>query len=221
MKFLYLSLILLGSLSAFTALAGQFDKFTAKEIMSLPQERLEKIFLKENCPNSECDFGYGTRNRANLSLAQKLAIHNYTLGIFDSLNPALYSGKLTNDQLAFTRVLDSALSKIPSLKMTVYRGTSKKFVAKVGLVVEFKAYSSTSTEKDVAEGFVRDRLIIMKLKTGKDIQDYSNAGNEREILIPRGVKFKVEGVTFKEMLLGEDPSDLKPVKVEVVRLTEI
>lgn len=221
MKFFHLSLILLGFLSAFTALAGRFDKLTAKEIMSLPQERLEKIFLKENCPNPECDFGYGTRNSANLSIAQKLATYNYTLGIFDSLNPALYSGKLTNDQLAFTRVFDSALLKMPSIRMTVYRGTSKKFVAKVGSLVEFKAYTSTSTEKDVAEGFVRDRLIILKVKTGKDIQDYSNAGNEREILIPRGVKFKVEGITYKEMLLGEDPSDLKPVKVEVVRMSEV
>ena len=221
MKFTHLSLILLATLSAISAMAGQFDKLTAKEIMSLPQEKLEKIFLKENCPNLECDFGYGTRNSANISMAQKLAVYNYTLGVFDSLNPALYSGKLTKDQLAFTRVFDSALLKMPSIKMTVYRGTSKKFVAKVGSVVEFKAYTSTSTEKDVAEGFVRDRLMVLKIKTGKDIQDYSNAGNEREILIPRGVKFKVDGVTFKEMLLGEDPSDLKPVKVEVVRMSEI
>ncbi len=214
-------LILLSFLSALSAFAGQFDKLTEAQIQALPQDKLEKIYLKENCPNPECEFGYGTRNSAKLSKAQTLALFNYTLGYFDTLNPALYAEKLTNDQLALTRVLDSALAKLPSHKVTVYRGTSKKFKAKVGSVVEFKAYTSTSTERDVAEGFVRDRLIILKVKTGKDIQDYSNAGNEREILLPRGSKFKVDGVTSEELLIGEDPSDLKREKVEVVTLKEI
>jgi hypothetical protein len=221
MRFYYLPSMLLGSLFALSALAGQFDKFTPKEIMSLPADTLEKIFLKENCPNIKCYFGYGAKNNSNLTLAQKLAVFNYTLGIFDSLNPALYKGRLTNDQLAFTRVFDSALAKMPSVKMTVYRGTSKKFDAKIGSVIEFKAYSSTSTDRIVAEGFVRDRLIILDVKTGKDIQEYSNAGHEREVLIPKGVNFKVEGVSFKEMLIGEDPTDLKRVKVEVVKMTEV
>ncbi len=217
MKKLLLGLVILLS---FSAIAGEFDRISQAQIMGLPQQTLEKKFLNEFCPDSRCEFGYGVRNSYKLSKAQKLAIFNYTLGYFESLNPALYSGKINNEQVAFSRVLDLALSKLPSQKVKVYRGTSKRFLAAVGNVVEFKAYSSSSLDRGVAESFIVDRLLILKLKSGKDIQQYSNAGGEREILIPRGVKFRVENVSIKKIVF-EGEEGLKSVKVEVVEMVEI
>lgn len=214
-------LFVLTLLIAFNALAGELDKLKPSEIMAMPMEKLEKIYLKEKCPDVECDFGYGSHNSSNLSKAEMFAIWNYTIGEFESITPALYSGKLTGSQLGFVRLMDSGLKKIPNEKTKVFRGTIKNPPAKVGGVIELKAFTSTSVDEFVAEGFIHNRFLIINTKTGKDILDYSQAGMEREILLPRGTKIRVDKVINKKMMLGPDPYNLESRMVEVVHATEI
>lgn len=218
MKTLLISLLVL---TTSLAHAGELDKLSVSQAQALPQAQLEKMYLKDNCPDAACDFGYSSDNGANLSKAERMVIWHYTQGLFQSINPALIKAKLNGAQTAFVRIMDSALKKIPSEKRTVYRGTAKYEPAVVGGVINLKAYTSTSVEQFVAEGFVRDRLMIIKTKTAKDIQDYSNSGMERELVLPRGVKLKVEKVVNKKLLVGEDPSDMQEVMVEVVTASEI
>lgn len=213
--------ILLSLLITTFASAGEFDKFTKDKILSMPTAKLEAIYLKEKCPNEQCEFVFTNTNDHNLSLAERLAIWHYTASEYMNITPALYQGELDNSQLAFVRILDSALVKIPSSKATVYRGTSKTTPVKIGTVIDFKSYTSTSTDKYTAEGFIRDRFMIIKSKSGKDIMDYSNAGQERELLLPRGTKVRVDKISKKKMEIGEDPSDMQTINVEIVHATEI
>lgn len=206
-------------LSIATAFASSLDKLSHESIQKMPMEKLEAIYLKENCPNKACDFrDYESQNLEKLSLAERLAVWRYTTWGYETINPALYNGKLSGAQVGFVRIVDGALKKIASQRVTVYRGTSKHAPQALNSVMELKGYTSTTPDRETAVGFVRDRLMVIETRSGKDIQDFSQSGQEREFLLPRGVKLKVIKVENKKMQI--DP-DGKPILVEVLTLKEI
>lgn len=196
----------------------------------MPQERLEQIYLKEECSGGGCDFGgyhdpEEIKKKTNLTDAQLRAILKYTLEEFQNINPGLASGSLTNPQAAFVRIMDCALEKIPSQKVTVYRGASRRIPMAPGKVVVFEPYTSTSLDREQAKTFIRPngRLMILKVRSAKDISQISNAPTEKELLLPRGLKFKVESVKQEKMKLDdpEDPRVTRKELIEVVTLSEI
>ncbi|MDX9730225.1 MAG: ADP-ribosyltransferase domain-containing protein [Bdellovibrionales bacterium] len=121
------------------------------------------------------------------------------------------------------RVLDAALKKIPNeAKMTVFRGTARAHIQfkKKGEIVRLKGYTSTSPSQEVAEEFIRDRLMVLTVTSGKDISSYSNAGGEREVLLPRSTYVRYDGSEMKEMnIFTEEGPELR--LIEVVYLTEV
>lgn len=100
-----------------------------------------------------------------------------------------------------------ALDKLPSWSGVVYRGMAaddKRLAAYAkGTTHTFKAFSSTSTKRSVGLGFANqgvreDRpyelLLTMNVTEGKDIQAFSAAPTEGEILLPSHVTFAVSEV---------------------------
>jgi len=94
-----------------------------------------------------------------------------------------------------------------------------------GKVVVFEPYTSTSLDREQAKTFIRPngRLMILKVRSAKDISQISNAPTEKELLLPRGLKFKVESVKQEKMKLDdpEDPRVTRKELIEVVTLSEI
>ncbi|MBU6375035.1 MAG: hypothetical protein KGQ59_03495 [Bdellovibrionales bacterium] len=216
------------------AFAGELEKLSKEEIQSMPQARLEELYLKDECSGPNCelmDFKNveELKKETKLTEAQLKAIYEYTFGKFDELNKKLgtmESGStLTNSQQAFVRVLDCALDRLPPLSPTVvYRGTSRRIPMKKGAIVHFEPYTSTSQDREQAEGFIRPggRLLILKVRSGRDVAKIARDPREKEVLLPRKMKFRVESLKKEKMqLLDEEAQEMKTQMVEVVTLSEL
>lgn len=198
------------------ASAGELDQYSANAVEGMSVKKLETLFLKDHCPNRLCEFGNGGLNTARLTKAERLALWQCTQGVFETLTPALNHGKLTGSLAAYARLIDSALGRLPSKPETVYRGTTNAHeTTKVGATLLAKSFLSTSGERNIAEGFIHaeaPRLLILKTRSAKNIQEYSHNG-AKESLLPRGIKFHVDQVKIEHINLNE--------KVEVVEATEL
>ncbi|HAR42947.1 MAG TPA: hypothetical protein DCS07_10020 [Bdellovibrionales bacterium] len=200
-------LILIGlSISGFTAAA---------------KTPLETAYFK-NCKSISQPPGWVTDNNG-LSRAQVIAIYNYTLGDFSTLNPALQNNSPLDDcQNIQVQLIDAAIKKIPPYRGVVYRGTSlRHFSAAPNQKVVLKPYTSTSKIREGAEAFIRGRLLIIKTKTGRPISTYSNAPNEAEILLPRNTTLLIKKVSTEEMELFSEKNGRYTEMVQIVTAEEI
>ena len=184
---------------------------------------LDSFYLND-CGQSEIVLPDYQTNPENLSDAEQIAIYNYTASSYRSLNPLLADGASLNScQETEVSLIDSALDKIPNYSGIVYRGTSRRtFPAEVGQRVLLRPYVSTSPSKDSAEPFIRDRLLVLRVKTGKLITAYSNAPWEDEVLLPRNTAIRILTVTEEEFeLLDEAVGEFKKHMIEVVFAEQI
>lgn len=210
--------------------ARDIEKMRLPDIYALAQSEVETIVMdldRETCDGLIATVTQGVNDPANLTPAEFCAVQNYSNGRY-GVNRLLWEtdasgSKLSGFDWAYVRVLDSALAKIKSAPSTlVYRGTSRhglKFT-KPGQIVRLKGYTSTTPNYEVAEGFIGDRLMIIKVISGKNIKPYSNGGGEDELLLPRSsfVRFDRAEVKTLELFTDEGP---KKRKVEIVYLTEV
>jgi hypothetical protein len=208
--------------------AGELDSYKASDVLKMPADQLEKLYLLDQCPHPNCEFNKHSLNPYDLPKVEALAIWRYTGGDYKYLNKALYEGKLEGAEAAHLRILDSALAKIPSQKLTVYRGASKKAKVKVGEVMFFKGYTSTSLDQNIAESFVKRNgyLMIINVNSGKDIMEYSNLADEKEMLLPRNLKFRIDQISTTEIMMNSGDFDdrfeaKKPVNIKTLHLSEI
>lgn len=213
------------------ARASSLDKLTLQAIYSLPLSEVESSVyqqLQHVCSGLLSLVVQGMNDPANLPPAEFCAVQNYT-GAGYLLNKSLWLTKssgnaLSGSEWAYVRTLDSALSKIQnSPEMTVYRGTSKRHfqLPEVGQVFRLKGYTSTTPNRESAENFVIDRLMIIRIRSGKNIRPYSNAENEEEILLPRSTFVRVDKVEIKTLNLFTEENGPEKRKVEIVYLTEV
>ncbi len=201
-----------------------------QQIYALSQEKVEEIVstnYQSFCDGLVSVYIQGHTDPANLTPAEFCAVQHYS-GAGFKVNTNLWLTDSTGSgldglQWAYVRVLDSALRKIKNEKPSiVYRGASKKHIVlpKPGGTIRLKGYTSTSLDRDVAEGFIEDRLMIIKVFSSKNIKLYSNAGTEDEYLLPRDTYLRLDRSEFKTLSIFTDfgPEDRK---VEIVYLTEI
>lgn len=130
-------------------------------------------------------------NPCRLSLAEILAIENYTVDGYKLLNGALRRGGKEAENISFyAETLKAALKKFRKYEGTVRRGADlpPDVLEKhqEGAVVEYPAFTSTSVE----HGFSRSHRFIIKTKNGAYIAPYSPNYREQEVIIPPG-NFKV------------------------------
>lgn len=210
--------------------ANNIEAMNLAEVYSLSQSEVEAAvmdFDQETCDELIAAVTQGVNDPAKLTPAQFCAIQNYSNGRY-VVNRLLWETDVSGSKLngmdwAYVRVLDSALAKIKNSPPTVvFRGTSRneiKFTER-GQIVRLKGYSSTSPNREVAEGFIRDRLMIIKALSGKNIKNYSNAGSEDELLLPRStlVRFDHAELKILDLFTEEGPEKRE---VEIVYLTEV
>jgi hypothetical protein len=201
---------------------------TLPEIYNLPQEALEKKVMERL--GKVCEGLHSSTTEANdpakLTKAQRCAVQYYTLA-GNYVNKALWKstadGKpLNGDDWAYVRVLDQALGKMASSPLkTVYRGASQSEFnyTRKGDTVRLKGYASTSPNRETAEGFIKDRLYIMKIRSGKNIKGYSNAGMEDEFLLPRSTFVVLGDREFRELEIFTENGPEKR-RVEIIHVEE-
>jgi hypothetical protein len=130
------------------------------------------------------------------------AVHFYTTDAYRPLNNYLRDPSSVTDpakRAEFDRQADwisQGLSHLPPDPGTTYRGTGRgPFLDryKVGEVVEEPAFSSSSKDPGVAQGFAGPNGAIFKIdgKNGRYIEDYTDFPGEEEVAFDRGTRYEV------------------------------
>ena len=126
-------------------------------------------------------------------------LNNYSLASYDYINQFLLTKKNR-----YTKIPDKQIEEkikkidncfIKSAKTTdntliLYRGMDKDIFPEIGMSIPIKNYISASTDKNVAIGFMKGDCFLYCLHVDKnipfiDMDLYSFAPNENEILLPR------------------------------------
>lgn len=127
------------------------------------------------------------------------------------LNAGKPPGKADEEMQALYGSLDAALEKAdePGEARTVYRGVRKPFYVSasagewvaesfpVGATLDLPAYTSTSYDPSVAEGWMPEGhgvILEMRTRKGAPVEGISFFKSERERLLPRGTRWRVVGV---------------------------
>lgn len=133
-----------------------------------------------------------------------------------NVNTNILNGTLDEQDKAFIKNLDLALSKLPtSPKQELFRGVNlpndifKEY--KVGSIIEFKGFLSTSFDKREAERFLKGTdpnktptlLNIKSHKNGKDVSKISNYEDESEIAFKRNTKWKITSINGENITIEE------------------
>lgn len=146
---------------------------------------------------------------------EKAALIDYTRGDvsdFRHLNRELMKNSLSEFNVAFSELLSSALSKLPTEELTVYRTIrlNKTNLAKWKQLADSKAetvfhgYTSTSADLNVVNEFIEkkslhrkknetDILIAINGKTGHRITEFSKFPEQQELLFDKGMRLRFEG----------------------------
>ena len=148
---------------------------------------------------------------------EKAAMIEYTRGDvsdFRHLNKELMQDSLSEFNVAFSELLSSALSKLPTEEATVYRTIrlnktslevwKQQAVSKAETT--FQGFTSTSDDFDVIQAMMdkkaqrikkneTDVLLVIKSKTGHRISEFSKFPEQRELLFDKGLRLRHDSVT--------------------------
>lgn len=133
-----------------------------------------------------------------LKSSEKQAIKSWSESGYHSIRKDEAAGKETE----LTKNFHAALAKAPKFEGTTYRGIN---VAKgtpahalfttPGATVSFDSSASTSRSLDKAHGFSNGSIVMrIKGKSGVSMEHISSYSTEKEIIMPKGTKYKVVNV---------------------------
>jgi SPP1 gp7 family putative phage head morphogenesis protein len=132
-----------------------------------------------------------------LSQEEQTSILHYTRK-YEDFNRKLRLGQVGKDYEDFRDLLNLALDKLPAYDKTVYRGLtlSDDIIQgdySPGSVVEWKAFSSTTTNAKVAsENFQGNVFMEIRNSGGRDVAHTSHYGDEEaEVLMKAGSRVRV------------------------------
>lgn len=181
----------------------------------------------------------------DLTTLERSSIREYTAsikGATDLRNVQKGSSRLSSAKKAVIQkkidLMEDAFARAPQFKGTVHRGMSNlktEFIDKLaveGNVVEFNAFTSTSTASRVARDFGRSGTSLLdkkksrgwveyKIKVNKGARipnDVSAVSGLDEVLLSKGSKFKVTKVT-RESVLGVDGAVIEMEEIAKLRLS--
>lgn len=131
--------------------------------------------------------------RNGLTDQEILAIHVYTGEEFEAINDRLrQETNPTDELLAFTETLKKALMRLPAYEGEVYRAGSlppeELLRHQMGAIITYPAFTSASLHQKPLLGPHR---FIVRSKTGRSIEKFSQFEEEREVLFISGTQFKV------------------------------
>lgn len=180
------------------------EGLTAQEKAEYKKEMQEEMkeegeYFLEECKEPDIEPSAHT---CGLSSDDRTAIYYYTGDGYSPVNQVLWKTKKYDCGPVISSI-NKALAKLPAYRGFVARGTTlpENLLPdyEVGKVVNFKAYTSTSTDISTARGFAGNVLFLMYSETGKPISSFSSFGDsESEVLFAPGSKFVVISNTMKD-----------------------
>lgn len=142
--------------------------------------------------------------KAIISPHEAISIAAYSGSYYATLNAQMREGVMTPKQWDFAQSLNKALEKLPNYTGKVGRKTNLPADAfakyKPGMVIEERAFTSTSTSSNVWSG---THTYEIQSKTGKDIEKLSKFPNEKEVLFKSGTRFLVKSVSGTHIVMEE------------------
>eukprot|EP00756_Hemistasia_phaeocysticola_P053985 Hpha_TRINITY_DN29933_c0_g1::TRINITY_DN29933_c0_g1_i1::g.131878::m.131878 len=134
-----------------------------------------------------------------------------------------------NQHKDFAYCLHRALLSLPPFAGTVYRGMGFKVSEALycpGAVITMPHPTSTSESPDSARVFLGEAgsgtLLVMRVKTGRRIREFSRFPKEEEVVMPANTQFRVVGrpgpgvVVLLETVLDLDLSNVVVVEMEEI-----
>jgi NAD:arginine ADP-ribosyltransferase len=140
-----------------------------------------------------------TVNPSGLTVNEMVSIWAYTTRFshYLEINTALRRGRVTATQEHVSKLLERALDKLPAFCGIVYRGIElgpaqlAAFLWNHVVDTEVDARAFTSTSKIVGYAYDGNVLLSIRSKTGRVLGCYSSFPLEKEVLFPRGTRFRV------------------------------
>lgn len=174
-------------------IANEHDAEAVQGFIELAGESGKKKLIDE-FKASEASGGSG-----KLNSFEKAMVQSYTGSAYGSVNAALRKGSWSVKQHVYVNTVNKALKKMPSYTGETKRhaslDTSVQALYQVGHVVEERAFTSTSKNKDWNWG--GNTHYIVKGKSGRDVSSISLHSGEGEVLYPARTFFKVTKVEGK------------------------
>jgi len=150
---------------------------------------------------------------------EEQVVREYTMG--NEWNSKLWDGNLSNLEILRTKLLCSALNKLPNYEGVVFRGAEipEEMIShiKPGSIYVHRSFLSASPLFWQAERFAKNVRYVIYSKTGKDIQELSTNPMEREVLFGFGAEFYVHKIVTGQ--LGSRVIYLEEVKRIVQTVT--
>lgn len=149
--------------------------------------------------------GDSESGNCNLSLQERHALEEYMGSLYGCLNRSLYSKKGASFP-TLKGSLNSSLRRFPAYEGFVFRGSDlPKAVLdahQVGQTVTYPAYTSTSTNLDIANNFGTHKFLIHS-KSGRPIMGIQGGEGEYEVLFTAGTRFRVLAVKNEKYIMRE------------------
>jgi hypothetical protein len=117
------------------------------------------------------------------------------------INEALWRRSPPGETKVFARILNDALSKLPSVMRTVYRGWYSNSpdhfsrTYQVGRIFVWPGF--TSTTRTAEKAYIGNVLFRIRSLTGRSLQGVGAEEAEEEILFMAGTRFMVSGVSVR------------------------
>jgi hypothetical protein len=198
------------------------DRFRSEKINSQFCRQIIKCYRSENegaeeyedaedyCDEegSEEELQYvldASQGTCNLTRQERFALGNYMGDLYQCLNRALYTGH-GQQFSAVTNSLNSALRKFPKYEGFVLRGSNLPANIlnrhRVGETVTYPAYTSTSTNRYIADAFGDEgQLFLIYSRTGRPVMGL--AQDENEVLFKAGTRFRVLKAEKNKFIMRE------------------
>ena len=141
------------------------------------------------------------------------AIRNVQRGILEAADgKPHYGNPLTKSEVAKVQSsldsIDRYVKKMPAFEGVIHRGMTfksegdrKSFLSKISGGYSLEAMSSFSSSRGIAEDFAGTSsngiIFTVKNKSGASIKQLSTTKEEEEVLVPKGVKYKLVGTPKK------------------------
>lgn len=183
-------------------------KAHAREIQRINRQMVADAAALERAKARAVTTG-GVAGGLNVTQPQRSALNDYSGVQYKAINNKLRGVYEPGDEereriSARVREIDQAIIAGKLAKATtLHRGTSLQALGltalpKVGDVIKDKAYLSTSTRRDIAEGFHQDLMLQIHARRGARGADVSHltGGGEAEVLLPRNQPLKVKSRTM-------------------------
>lgn len=175
----------------------------------LPQIYNLESYISE--AKTKCHFP----SEHGLTREESAAIYLYTM---EDGNPPLYHilNKMLREKErsvlvpwhGYLKLLDTALRKLPSLRMNLWRGIDNDVtkIYKANEKFTWWFFSSCSSAVNIVKSFLGDisisTLLMIEAKNGKDISLYSKFPEEREIILTLGTQLEIMGDVLDHFTLN-------------------